>query len=223
MTDTYSIGDIAAAQKEKTRTIQFWSDMGVLHPVKSSNRKGKGTHRRFDETELRIAGLAKRLAAMNCPVGELVSICNFARTFTVADLVQNAYDLYDTAQKMRSNKHMDIFSVIETYYQVISLAGVAGFYTGRIQLIINYYIIDGDVATTSLFFPEGQPGDILSRKRKENYIGYKSIAVDVERDLRFRYSPNEEERTRCEQIMEAAIKAVTEILDEVEQPSEPKA
>lgn len=218
MVDTYSIGDIAAAHNEKTRTIQFWADTGVLQPIQNSNRKGKGTQRRFDETELRLAGLAKRLAAMNSPVGELVSICTFARNFTVSGLARRASKLYDSTQEKYANKKIDPLSAIENYYLSMSLAGVAGIYSGQIRLIINYYLIGSEVKSAFLFAQEGEAGDIISRKRGEIYIGYKSIAVDVERDLRFRHSPNQEERASCEQICWAAVNAITAILDELEQP-----
>lgn len=222
MSDTYSIGDIADAHGEKPRTVQFWSDAGVLKPIGDSNRRGKGTHRRFDETEMRLAGLAKRLAAMSCPVGELALICDFARSFTYFNTINPFHELHKSIRQLHSRRQIDDLTAAEFLSDLMSRVGVAGIYNGQIQLVVRYFFFGGDLRIIMSFLPDDMSkdiiSDIISHKWKENYIGSKSIPVDVDRDLRFGYSLTQDERVSCQQIFLDAARDAMEVLDKVEQP-----
>jgi DNA-binding transcriptional MerR regulator len=71
---TFTISQVASALGEKVRTVQFWADSGVIRAVPESDRRGKGSARRFTETELKLARIAHRLALTNSAIGEILDV-----------------------------------------------------------------------------------------------------------------------------------------------------
>lgn len=209
----YTIGEIAAAHGEKVRTVQFWADSGVIQPIEGTGRKGKGTQRRFSDAEMRLAGLAKRLAAMNCPVGELVQICDIGRSLSVSQSLNSALKTYEEIRDRRAEKSISFAEMVEGYFSVMGRVGLAGIFTGKIKLVINYYYDGGEVKNFIHFMNVDEDGGLVSRWRGPNYIGYKSLDVDVEQDLRFRYSPTPEEHAGCALIYHSAKESVAELME----------
>lgn len=73
-TDQLGLKDLIALTGAKTRTLQFWSDHGVLQASADTDKQGRGAHRRYAKQEALIALIAVELDRFKIPVGELLRI-----------------------------------------------------------------------------------------------------------------------------------------------------
>lgn len=198
MSETYTIGEIAAAHGQSTRTVQFWTDMGVLHPVKQSNRKGKGTHRRFDEAEMRFAGLAKRLAAMNSPVGEIIEVINSIRSIDTAKVADAAADEIDDLiaefkkirEKHAAATRFEIFNRCLTMLSRVALCSASS----EIILVVSYFYEGSEVRTRILFIPSKFEPVIqaIAGKALHNFVGFKALTLSPDKEIWVTGKPDKE-------------------------------
>ncbi|WP_145690438.1 hypothetical protein [Azospirillum brasilense] len=63
----------------KPRTLQVWTDAAVLWAEASTDRQGRGVHRRYKEIEAIIAVLIGEVARYDIPVGALLAASNSIR------------------------------------------------------------------------------------------------------------------------------------------------
>lgn len=47
MAETVGVGVLAADTGESVRTLQHWSDLGILQPLEATHKQGRGYHREF--------------------------------------------------------------------------------------------------------------------------------------------------------------------------------
>lgn len=73
-TDQLGLKDLLALTGAKTRTLQFWSDHGVLQASAATDKQGRGAHRRYAKSEAIIALIAAELDNFKIPVGEMLRI-----------------------------------------------------------------------------------------------------------------------------------------------------
>lgn len=78
--ETLTLSAISKAVRAKPRSVQLWADAGVIQPIRSTDRGGSGTHRRFPVTELPVAWVVARLADCGVAIGSLLRASKFART-----------------------------------------------------------------------------------------------------------------------------------------------
>lgn len=71
-----AVADAAHATK---RQVQIWTDAGVLRAVEGTDRRGTGSKRLYDETEVAFAALAAEMANVNQPIGVLLQWANLIR------------------------------------------------------------------------------------------------------------------------------------------------
>ena len=83
-TDYLGIKELQALTGVKLRTLQFWTDQGVLEPFKETDRQGKGVARRYDKTEALWALIATELDRYKMPVGEVRWIIDQLRAARLA-------------------------------------------------------------------------------------------------------------------------------------------
>ena len=84
---TVNVGTLAEDAGLTVRTIQHWSDVGVLRPTLATRNQGKGKHKEFDASapyfgERTWARIAGRLAQMGAPVGNIKLIIDRMRVFS---------------------------------------------------------------------------------------------------------------------------------------------
>jgi DNA-binding transcriptional MerR regulator len=71
---SYALADLEAVTKVPRRTLQFWSDAGVIMPDQDTRQAGRGVYRRYSRDEAIIACYVRALSQMKLPVGELRQI-----------------------------------------------------------------------------------------------------------------------------------------------------
>jgi MerR HTH family regulatory protein len=78
MSDEVSAGVLAEKIGVPVRTIQFWTDAGVLRAIPSSDRQGRGRHRMYRTSpfhgELACGLIAAEMQRLKLPVGVMRSI-----------------------------------------------------------------------------------------------------------------------------------------------------
>ena len=119
MERTYTVGDVERLTGGKRRSIQLWSDHGVLRPTEGTARAGTGTHKRFDLTELRIAALMVPLAAAKMPIGSLYNLArNFRELYvSLTPLTIGTWSVDDdpTTQEMRKCMSDALAGTVQAY------------------------------------------------------------------------------------------------------------
>lgn len=82
---TVTLSTLVADTGEPVRTIQYWTDLGVLHAERSTNRKGRGNRRSYRAEPLhgerKYALLASAMNKLRIPVGDIRSILDADRLF----------------------------------------------------------------------------------------------------------------------------------------------
>jgi DNA-binding transcriptional MerR regulator len=90
-----TVGDIVTATSLPVRTVQFWTDAGVLKPNPATDRKGSGKHRRYKRRELRIAMALSRLKDFGMTVGVMAELATYLRTLSsVGNEIEVRYTRY---------------------------------------------------------------------------------------------------------------------------------
>jgi hypothetical protein len=72
-------GELAEEAGVSIRTIQFWTDAGVLRVIRSTHRKGRGNHRLYNAEpplfgERACALIAAELHRLRIPIGVMLNI-----------------------------------------------------------------------------------------------------------------------------------------------------
>jgi len=219
MPETYTIGDIAAAHDEKVRTVQFWADSGVIKPIEGTGRKGKGSSRLFDESEMRFAGLAKRLAAMNSPVGEICDVIEAIRSMdpwmlptTIREEVEHLQR--DAEESLSGNGNLTRYETINRCLSLMSKAALCSAKTD-IELIISYFREEGEVKTRILFFPRTPQENTyqVAPAALHGFIGFKAMTLNPDRDIWIKQKLDAESLKIMEQAHLLAIRFSKRIFD----------
>lgn len=71
----------------KPRTLQVWTDAGVLLAESDTDRQGRGTHRRYRRSEVIIALIMSEMYQYNFPVGTMKEISGLVRDIIVEDVM----------------------------------------------------------------------------------------------------------------------------------------
>jgi DNA-binding transcriptional MerR regulator len=189
MAESYTIGEIAAAHEENVRTVRFWVDSGVIRPVEGTGHGGKGSSRRFDESEMRFAGLAKRLAAMNSPVGEIGKVIDAIRSMEPwnlpADLQEEGRRIEQEASAaLAGGQRPSRFATLNRLLALLSKASLCSAET-EIELIISYYQEAGEVKSRIVFLPRTHDLNVygVARMALHGFIGFKALTLSPERDI----------------------------------------
>lgn len=163
---TYTTSELAQAVSEKARTIQFWTDCGVLKPEPDSARQGKGVHRRFSETEQKIALLARALAWSGSPIGEIESVVGTLRALNPAGSIE-------------AGTRDDLSLLCDR----IGLLGIGGGFSGSAHIVISYYGVadrywqlrfwGDDLSGCSL------PIDVYAKCGIVDFIAFKAVPLRV--------------------------------------------
>jgi hypothetical protein len=75
----FTLAESVVRTGARRRALQLWADGGVIHSTEGTDRAGTGVHRRFPESELRIAAVLGALADLGLPIGFLRSLANALR------------------------------------------------------------------------------------------------------------------------------------------------
>jgi hypothetical protein len=76
----YTLADLTKFTGAKRRTIQHWSEVGVLLALPSTDRGGTGVHRRFSKEEAVVACLVNAYARrLQMTVGVLLRVSKVLR------------------------------------------------------------------------------------------------------------------------------------------------
>ena len=154
--ETYTLSEIASAVDVPMRTVQFWVDNDVLNGAADRGGKGKGTPRRLPEPELRAANLAKKLAAMNCPVSEIRHVLETVRGADPAADATRALKRIQAAQSqlVAALDGVPDFrrgDVLHSYLEAMSLCCLAGASAEGVNLFVISRTLGPD--PTVLFLP----------------------------------------------------------------------
>ncbi len=188
--ETYSVSEFAAAIGEKVRTIQFWTDAGVLHPIGGTAKTGKGTHRRFAESEFRVARVAAKMAKMNSPISEIIEVASRIRVLGIVsssdEALSNLQMLHgDINRAINGERGPSTSEMARVCLDVLSITGLAGAFDGPVDLHISYFALpDGELRTRILFWSALGGADKLATAVPGVLIGYKVIRFDTASDLR---------------------------------------
>ena len=79
MTETYTLSDISRLTGVKPRTIQFWTNNGVIDCDPETRHGGPGVRRRYSEDEVMIALVVGEISRMPLQVGALREIAGRLR------------------------------------------------------------------------------------------------------------------------------------------------
>jgi len=79
MTDTLSLADLMKITGERRRSIQHWTDVGILKPEPGTTGHGPGVHRAYNSGEAVYALIAGELNRRKLPVSEILSITEALR------------------------------------------------------------------------------------------------------------------------------------------------
>lgn len=98
MSVEFTITDLQRDTGETARTLQYWSDLGLLQPLKATNKRGRGVQRIFPADppfhgERVWALIASEMNKWRLPIGEIKEII---------DRMRSVWSFYpDVAEKMR--------------------------------------------------------------------------------------------------------------------------
>lgn len=67
----FSLADLVKVTGLKRRTVQVWTEAGVIKAEPQTNQAGTGTHKKFSVHEARIACLLVPLTSLRLPVSML--------------------------------------------------------------------------------------------------------------------------------------------------------
>jgi hypothetical protein len=75
----FTLAHVAAAAGVKPRTAQIWAEAGAIVPVRGTDRRGTGVHRRFNRDEVMIACILASPAKLQMSIGTLIAIAGRVR------------------------------------------------------------------------------------------------------------------------------------------------
>jgi DNA-binding transcriptional MerR regulator len=112
------ISVLAADTGESVRALQHWCDLGVLVSEPSTEKKGRGYHREFDDDERKWALLASALNKLRVPLADIAKYLRLLRSrYTVEnfdkDDIRNArrrFNASPVGQALKSNR--DVFLML---------------------------------------------------------------------------------------------------------------
>ncbi len=97
--ETKGIGVLIKDTGEKARALQHWSDLGILHAVPDTDKKGRGRYREYVAApyhgERKWALVASALNNLRVPLGEIRSIVDVMRKVGEPD--SRGSSLFDAA------------------------------------------------------------------------------------------------------------------------------
>jgi DNA-binding transcriptional MerR regulator len=95
----YTLADIMRISGAKRRSIQLWAEAGVIRAYTSTERKGTGTHRRFNRDEVIIASIINVFSTRQVAIGELQRLAGGLRRFIAygrnRQRIENAISEYE--------------------------------------------------------------------------------------------------------------------------------
>ena len=102
--NVYTLSELVRLTGAKRRSIQLWSDAGILRALPETNRAGSGTHRRYRREEAELAAILAPLARMGVSIGNLQG---FAQVFRMQPSLEgrdlqasdNAGEVMDRARR----------------------------------------------------------------------------------------------------------------------------
>jgi hypothetical protein len=77
----YSLADVSRISGGKRRSVQLWAESKAILAYSATDRRGTGTHRRFNRDEVIIACCLNGLARRQVGIGELIRIGRGLRSF----------------------------------------------------------------------------------------------------------------------------------------------
>jgi len=90
-----TLADLGRLAGAKPRSLQLWTDSGVLKTLAGTDRAGSGAYRHYSKAEAELAVILARLhQAMRPPVGSLIRLAAIIRP-----LLTQAAAFYDRARK----------------------------------------------------------------------------------------------------------------------------
>ena len=115
-------GVLAADTGETVRALQHWCDLGVLVAEPSTEKKGRGYHREFNDAERKWALLASALNKLRVPLADIALYLKYLRSYyTVENLgkgdARNAQRLFEASpisQALKSDKDVFVMLSLQT-------------------------------------------------------------------------------------------------------------
>jgi DNA-binding transcriptional MerR regulator len=210
--DTFTISELASVLEEKVRTVQFWADSGVIRPVRASNRRGKGTIRRFTATELKLARVAHRLALTNSPIGEIREVVDTIRASHSSQALEVGVSMSEKAAAWASKladkvgpgglNETQAKKICDAFAQFVVLMSnlyLAVSHSGPTFLVISYFREHTEVNRRILFWPADQSAQLtdIAKVGLQGFLGFKTLVFNAEEELRLFALPSDlEDRLR---------------------------
>lgn len=91
----YTLSEVAAAIGANRRSLQIWTDAGVLHPEPGTNRAGTGIHRKYRYPEIEIAAICAEAQKFGAGIGMLLAISERWRKRIVDSLLGELPDGFE--------------------------------------------------------------------------------------------------------------------------------
>jgi DNA-binding transcriptional MerR regulator len=107
--ETVQIGVLVQDTGEKPRTIQHWSDLGILRPEKDTDKQGRGNYRIYRSEPLHgertWALLASAFFKLRLPLGDIRSLINSLRLmYDPMELIDKNDPHFGDALQIRSDR-----------------------------------------------------------------------------------------------------------------------
>lgn len=193
MDQTFTVSEIAKLVGEKPRTIQFWADVGVLRAEGGTNRTGKGVHRKFGRAELDYARVARMLAALNSPIGEIEKVIVSIRSIDILDtfeaLGNRLVEMANLGRAALEGKSVTRFTIWNEEIDIIGRLGISGGFEGAIYIIIVYYKYGNEIESKIRFWSEKTMAafriDTWASLAVHDFIGFKAIRFPSAEDITF--------------------------------------
>jgi DNA-binding transcriptional MerR regulator len=127
MPEIVNIGVLAADTGEAARTLQHWSDLGILRPRATTDKRGRGYYREFVASpfhgERVWALVASALAKLRVPLGDIRRVMDFLRLQLDPNLFRRS-DETNTRASQRRFKASPFFSALTAENPVLVLLRV---------------------------------------------------------------------------------------------------
>jgi DNA-binding transcriptional MerR regulator len=146
MTDLVNIAVLVKDTGEKARTLQHWSDLGILRPEANSDKRGRGYYREYKASpnfgERPWALIASALSQQRIPLGDVRHIIDQLRPYLVSPQASGV--------RQKQFEASALYQALTTDRDVILLLSVKRQQTGGLQLHISICPpIDPGLATLS--------------------------------------------------------------------------
>ena len=76
---SFSVSEVAELARAKPRSVQYWAAEGILRPDPGTASGGRGVHRTFPPSEVRVAAVAAVLGKLSMSAPMLKSVCEHVR------------------------------------------------------------------------------------------------------------------------------------------------